>query len=442
MRRHSTTLRILAGAVGAGLLLSGCSAAAVDDGEKTKIVYWSMFNQGEPLQVVLQQITDEFEAENPDIEVEINWAGRDVLTKLQGAVQAGTQVDITDQSNDRLLNSVVINDLALPLDDYLQEPGYGQESGAWIDEFNPGSVEAFAAEDGTYIVPRESYVSGMWYNAGLLKEAGIEPSATGVTWDEFLGYLDTIAAEYPDVSPLGADASIDFYNNWWFTYLAIRVAGLEAFREAGYDTTGEAWRQPEFLEAAEMVRELHERDYFQDGYEGSVYPAMQAQFASGQVSMFLNGAWIPNEVGPQTPEGFDLDVFAFPNVEGGAGNDLVEFWSNAFVVLNDTESPDAAVTYLKYVMSPDHGGKALLEAGFPIPLVGGDVAEAFQGQVEILNEYNTMGQRGGLNDEIPGYMTDVVNLCNDPFFTQKTSPSEFIDCLATESARYWEANPQ
>jgi raffinose/stachyose/melibiose transport system substrate-binding protein len=440
--RQRAAVKTLAGVVSVGLLLTGCSAVGGGGGDKTKVVYWSEFNKGEPLQVLLQKIADDFEAENPKIDIEINWAGRDVLTKLQGAVQAGTQVDIVDQSNDRLLNSVVLNDLALPLDDYFDEPGYGKSSGKWIDEFNPGAVEAFATEDGTFMVPRESYISGMWYNVKLLQEAGIEPSSTGVTWDEFLTYLETIAEKYPDVSPLGADASIDFYNNWWFTYLAIRLAGLEEFRAAGYDETGESWKQPAFLQAAEMVRELHEKGYFQDGYEGSVYPAMQAQFADSKVAMFLNGAWIPNEVGPQTPDGFEMSVFAFPNVDGGAGNDLVEYWANAFAVLKSTESPDEAVEFLKFALSPEKGGKALLEGGFPIPIAEGEVAAAFEGQVEILSEYETMGQRGGLNDEVPGYMTDVLNLCNDPFFTQKTSPTEFIDCLVGESEKYWSANPQ
>ncbi|MDB5271597.1 MAG: hypothetical protein JWP58_4637 [Hymenobacter sp.] len=438
MRRKSL-MKVMAGAVCVGLLLSGCSAGQSSDA--TKVVYWSEFNKGEPLQLVIQEMIDTFESENPDITVEANWAGRDVLTKLQAAVQAGTPVDIVDQSNDRILTAVVDNGLAVKLDDYLQEPSYGKSSGAWLDDFTPGSLEAFATSDGTFMIPRESYISGLWYNVDMLADAGIEPSATGTTWDQFLDDLDALAKKNPDVSPLGADASIDFYNNWWFSYLAVRVAGLEAFQNAAHDPTGEGWRQPAFLQAAQMLRDLQDKGYFQDGYQGSVYPAMQSQWANSEVAMFLNGAWIPNEVGPQAPDDFHMDVFAFPNVDGGLGNDLVEYWSNAWAVLNIGEQSDAAVKFLQFATAPDKGGKMLTDAGFPVPIQGAATPPEFAGQDKILASYTTMEQRGGLQGEA-AYSTDVYNLCNDPFFLGDTAPEEFIDCLATEGAKYWSANPQ
>ena len=37
--------------------------------QSTRIVYFSMFSEGEPLQQVLQKVTDDFMAANPDIQV-------------------------------------------------------------------------------------------------------------------------------------------------------------------------------------------------------------------------------------------------------------------------------------------------------------------------------------------------------------------------------------
>lgn len=408
------------------------------DGDRTKVVYWSMFSTGEPLQRMIETATEQFMEDNPDIEVEINWAGRDVLTQLQSAINAGQQVDIVDHSNDRVRNAVVVNDLALQLDDYLDEPAYGESDGTWLESFNPGAVEAFAEDDGIYMVPREAYVSGIWYNVDMLADAGITPDVTGMTWDEFLDILDTLEQENPDVSPLGADGNIDFYNNWWFSYLAIRLAGRDAFEEAAYDESGESWRQPEFLEAAEMVRELQDRGYFQSGFEGSVFPAAQQQWVNGQIAMMLMGAWLPKEMEDQQPEDFTMDMFAFPNVEGGQGNDLVEYWANVFTVMESAENPDAAVEWVKYMTSPEGAGGMLADEGFPVPLEGAPVPETHEGQFEVLEEYEVMGQRGGLNDDIPDYMTGVLNLCNDQFFQLEIGPQEFIDCLVEESASFWQ----
>jgi len=423
---------------------AACSAPVEQDGGggggSDRVVYWSMFSKGEPMQQILQECTDRF-TEESGTEVEINWAGRDILTKLQGAINAGQQVDVVDHSNDRVRNAVVVNDLALQLDEYLQQPPYGEETGTWLETFRPGAVEAFAEDDGTFMVPREVYVSGMWYNVDMLADAGIEPPVTGMEWEQFLDMLGTIQQEYPNVSPLGADGNIDFYNNWWFSYLAIRLAGLEAFRDAAHDENGDAWTQrPEFLEAARMVRELQDRGYFQEGFEGSVFPAAQVQFVNSEIAMMLMGAWLPKEMEGQAPEGFNMDVFAFPNVEGGEGNNLVEYWSNVFAVLKDSQNPDAAVNWVKFIMSPEGCGNNIADAGWPVPLEDVPVPETHQGQAEILEDYDVMGQRGGLNDEIPEYMTGVLNLCNDRFFQLQTGPEEFIDCLSRESAEYWQRN--
>ena len=42
--------------------------------QKAKIVYYSMFSEGEPLQQVLEKATQDFMEENPNIEVESVWA--------------------------------------------------------------------------------------------------------------------------------------------------------------------------------------------------------------------------------------------------------------------------------------------------------------------------------------------------------------------------------
>lgn len=431
--------RVLSGTTAAvaalAMALTGCTPSAPSADQQT-VVYWSMLNKGEPTQLVLEKVIADFQKENPDIKIQANWAGRDVLTKIQAAVQAGTPVDIVDQSNDRLSAALLDNDLAVDLNPYLDEPAYGEDSGAWRDDFFKGSLDAMSVGRSGYLIPRDHFVSGIWYNAGMLKDAGVDVSTVGTTWDEFLAMLEKLKKANPDVSPLGADGSVDFYNNWWFSYLAIRLAGLEAFQAAAKDPTGEAWRAPEFLRAAEMVRDLQDRGYFQDGYQGSVYPAMQASWAQGKVAMFLNGAWIPNEMGAQVPKDFTMDVFAFPNIEGGKGNDLVEYWSNAWSVLNTGKSTDAAVEFVKFASSPKKGAAMIADSGIPMPINDVKVPAAYAGQNEILSSYDQIEQRAGLQG-MTSYSADVYNFCDDPFFLGKATPTEFIDCLATTGAKFW-----
>ena len=151
-------------------------------GEPVKIVYWSMFSEGEPLMQLLDEATQDFMAENPDIEVEINWAGRQVLTQLQSAIAAGTQVDIVDHSDDRVWNAIVKTGLALPLDEYLDQKAYDSDE-AWKDTFMPGALDiGKSEEDGHYyLIPRDDYISAFLYNVNKLEEHGMQPSHNGRT---------------------------------------------------------------------------------------------------------------------------------------------------------------------------------------------------------------------------------------------------------------------
>src|SRR5579871_423628 len=115
-------------------------ASGVASAQKAKIVYYSMFSEGEPLQQVLGQATQDFMKENPDIEVESVWAGRQNLTQLQSVLAAGEQVDLVDHSDDRVYNAVVVPDLALPLDKYLDTNAYGSDK-KWKDTFVPSALE-------------------------------------------------------------------------------------------------------------------------------------------------------------------------------------------------------------------------------------------------------------------------------------------------------------
>lgn len=403
--------------------------------QSTRIVYFSMFSEGEPLQQVLQKVTDDFMAQNPDIQVEIIWAGRQNLTQLQSVLAAGEQVDIVDHSDDRVFNAVVVNELALPLDDYLDTPAYGSET-PWRDTFVTAALDiGKSALDGkTYLIARDDYISAFFYNVGMMEDLGVEPAVQGMSYDDFLALLQTIKDS--GVTPLGADGTVSFYNNWYTSYFQIRLAGVEAFREAAYDETGEGWRNPAFLEAATMIRELQDAEYFQSGFQGSVWPAAQVNWVNGNIAIMFMGAWLPAEMGPQMPEGFSTTMFAFPNIDDAPGNDVVEHWANTYAVLNTSPAPDAAVHYLKYITSPEVV-EQIVAIGVPMPFIGAPIPAGLENQYNILDASVAIPARAGLNTEIPEYMENVYNVCSDGFFQLQTGPEEYIECLVNNSAGYW-----
>jgi ABC-type glycerol-3-phosphate transport system substrate-binding protein len=401
-----------------------------------KVVYASMFSVGEPSMQVLDKAAKDFMAQNPAVTVEVQWDSRQVLTQLQSAIAASTQVDIVDQSDDRIYNAVVLNDLAQPLDQYLAEKAYGSST-TWKDTYLPGAFDQLKGRDGKiYMLPRDDSISSFFYNVKLLAEVGIQPKALGTTWDEFLGYLETIKTKKPGVAPLGADGNIPFYNNWYFSYLAIRVAGQDAFRAAAYDKTGEKWGQPEFLQAAKMVRELIDKGYFQPHYEGSVWPAAQVDWVNGKIGMIFCGGWLPKEMSEQSPADFQTDLFAFPNVAGGKGNNLVEHWSNVYAVLKSAKDMQATILFLKYLGSAKVGSE-FAAMGSTVPIHGVEVPAVLKNQYEVMKKYGQMAAIAGLNTELPNYMEKVYNPIDDKLFQGQVPPEEFIRLLRDGTKQYW-----
>src|SRR5262249_15788222 len=133
MKKRTVSLSCIKLLVALALVLAAAvSTQKVVKADKAKIVYYSMFSEGEPLQQVLKKATDDFMTENPDIEVESVWAGRQNLTQLQSVLAAGDQVDIVDHSDDRVYNAIVVPGLGLPLDNYLDSKAYKSDK-AWKD---------------------------------------------------------------------------------------------------------------------------------------------------------------------------------------------------------------------------------------------------------------------------------------------------------------------
>jgi len=399
------------------------------------IVYWSMFSQGEPVQQVLANATSDFEKKYPSIHVSINWAGRQVLTQLQSALAAGQQVDIVDHSDDRVFNAIVKNGLALPLDKYLNQKAYDSNT-AWKNTFVNGSLNAYKYKGHTYMVPRDDYISAFFYNVKMLHSLGITPQTTDMTWPKFMAMLNIIRTKDSGVSPLGADASINFYNDWWFSYLAVRYAGEKVFHDAAYDKTGRAWDNSAFLKAANVEEQLIKGGYFQKDYQGSVYPAAQVQWVNNKVAMMFMGAWLPAEMSKQTPKGFDEGMFAFPSIPGGKGNQYVEHWANVYAVLKQTKYPQEVATYLQYILSKTVA-RQITTTGTPMAIKGVKEPAVLRQQYQILNQYKTIPARDGLTTEIPNYMSTAFDPCDDKFFTGGSTPSEFISCLATGTQKYW-----
>lgn len=394
------------------------------------VEYWSMFNVGEPLQVWLEEKLKQFEGET-GITVKATWSGRDVITNMRSSLLSGNAPDLVDQSNAELTAGLISNELVIPLDEHLDGPAYGSD-GKWRDTFVPNIMSEMEYSDGkTYIIPRDAYSSGVFYSKKLFDDLGLQPPQT---WEQFIEVSEKLKAN--GIAPLAADGNIQFYNVWYFNWLAMREVGPEKLYAAAADETGETWREPGFLEAAKKVSQLVESGYFASGYEGSAYPAAQVNWINGNAGMMLMGAWMPKEMSEQTPEDFDMQMFPFPD-SGAYDPTVTELWANGWAVLKDGKNNAGAVELLKFLTSKPIM-EELVELGTPGPIVGLNMPQGLDTQADMLaNASQVVPKWAGLERDFAELNKRVLWMVNDELFFGKITPEQYIEKLVKEQKAYY-----
>ena len=135
-----------------------------------------------------QAIIDKFNAENPDIVIEMNTVP-DAGTVLTSRISSGDiPVIFSDYPTQMQFKQKVAN-------------GYVQDlSGqAFLENVNPSSLDMSRQDDGgSYALPYSRNYMGVYYNKTIFEENGVE---VPTTWEEFQQVCETLQAA--GITPMG-----------------------------------------------------------------------------------------------------------------------------------------------------------------------------------------------------------------------------------------------
>jgi len=414
------------------LLLAGCGddSSASKDGQTT-IKYWSMWNTGEPQQEVIQGIIEDYEEANPDVKVDVEWMGREVLSDVRNAIQSGDAPDLTDQSGAEATGTLIKADMAEPLDGIL-DMEIPNEGTAFPDIY-VDDVLSFYQQDGTtYYIPYEIISSGFHYNEKLFEEHGVEPPKT---WEEFIEVGETF--KEAGMAPLAQDGNIDFYNAYYYYWLTERILGNGSLLEAAGDESGETWGEPGYLEAAQKVQELVDKEFFADGYEGSQYPAAQTAWAQGDAAMILNGSWISSETGEYSSDDFVYRAFSFPEIEGSDASNEAELYLEGWVAPKEA-NVDAVQDFLAFAMQKEYQ-EGIASTGNLSPRHDVDApAEIADFEEVIDNASSYHPEYDGLQAEYPEWWKTVFTPLDDQLVFGEITAEEFIEQIQEKTKEFWE----
>ncbi len=435
-------MSLFAGCVGtSGQLASGDSGSAQpSEGADSSaaggtIVYASMWTESEPQAIWLGELAKNYEAET-GTKVEITWVGRDVLNQVKTQILAGSAPDLIDQDHSELTGAFLTENeqLIMPLDELLDGPGPEGEA-TFREVFNTAFLDLYEFQGHDYFIPYNLITSGFYYNKTMWNEMGVEAPKT---WDEFLALADTFAAAG---MPLCAQDNDPMYNSYWYYWAVQRVMGAGKLYEAATDATGAAWDDPGYLKAAEMVYEVSKagKNIFQQGYEGSVWPAGQQDYALGNEGAILCGTWIPVELKDTVDEAWDWGFFPFPTVEGGVGKVTdMEAYLIGFCIPNGAKNVEGAKDFLLYISKADNA-KGLVDdalcmharADAEIPTVLKDVGPYLKEATSFHLSYD------GVASKAAQWNADVFYPNTNQLFHGEVTPEQYVASMKEATIAFY-----
>lgn len=356
--KKSKLFSLIALALAALLVLSACGNAAAPTettgapakpaetetqapapAEPVTITYCN-FNSSGGNEETLAKMVVAFEAEHPNIKVEVETIGYDdYFTQMQTRVAGGTAPDCYE------LN---IENFAA----YANKGQLAEISGVDVSGLNDTALNAFNVGGVQYGLPESFSNVVLIYNKDLFDQAGVAYPTDDWTQDDLQAAAEAIRALGDDIYGIWQPIT---YNEF-FKVVAQYGGGL-----LNEDKTVFTINSPENLKAAQTLVDRV--------LVSNVQPNAAQQGGMGDWDMFMSGrlGMIPTGIWAfQTfTDGcdFDWDIV----VEPGSTQKATHFFSNCVVMNPETKHPEEVAQWLAWLTASTTSADIRLEAGWDLP---------------------------------------------------------------------------
>lgn len=345
---------------------------AAEDDDDIEIELLTRMAGTTPQVDVYQGILDEFEEDHPGVTVKDESQGDDSAFNniLKTRRASGNLPNIYRVQGVANLGEYIDNDLLMNMDPIFEE---NQE---WSEGFVQGAIDYYDVPDyeGTYAVPMESGLIGVYYNEQILSDAGIDEFPE--TWSDLETAIDKLNAFGTIPIALGAkegSTAGHLHNLITYRWLGTDVAKQLGNREMDWDS-------PEMIETYEFLEDLVEMDAFEDDVAGIDDNVAHAAFQNGDAAMHITGPWNASEFKnpEETPAHEDINLAKFPYFE-----EKPEFKDEDMQVISpymvngelEGREKELTIELIKELTSAENAKKYAEAAGFIVPRTDVDYDE-------------------------------------------------------------------
>lgn len=425
--KHSTRgLGALALTAAAALALVGCQGSATtgggdDDGVVT-LQFQSLSDQP-ATQEAVSAIIDSWNADNPDVQVELVQAGWDgIYDKLITQFTGGTAPDIIHFEASSIVSFARDGYLADLTD--LIDPDLKSDisDGIWDSVTTDGAITAYPSTLQTYMV---------FANTDLLAAAGVEvPTGDTMTWEQFR----EIAAATTTPEHFGLGWGLASPTS---TFMSLGLGFDGGFFEGeGDDVTIDVGD-----DEVAVPEQIHEMAYT----DASLDPVsltqsgsdVLASFYGGTIAMTVQGSYQATNIANDAPDGFNWTVL--PPLEGTAGA-VQSANPQTYSVNVDSAHVDESAAFLNFFMNADN----LASIAFADALIPS--SSGAQAEVEVLADGATgwdqiLASADGL--QAPPFLkvdkyTEWKDTIATPAFQQYLANQISLDDLKAQLASGWD----
>ena len=246
-----------------------------------------------------------------------------------------------------------IYDFLHPLNDFIAEAGID-----WSD-YSPAYQGASSGNSETiYGLPFRGHPQMLFYRADVFESLGLDVPQT---WQEVSAAGEAIVASGMDISPIAMYYGLNVDQNLFNWYSHLWGAGTDIF---------DADWNPVFNNEAGVQATEQYISYLRDGYTAESAVAWNEQEANqelvqGRTAMFVGWWWMASRMtNSELPEVADNAGFApAPGWEGGSIASYGYLWPVG--VLDQSDSRDAALEYMKWLTHPITERRVVLDAEDP-----------------------------------------------------------------------------
>lgn len=299
----------------------------------------------------IQTLIDEFNAQNPDIQVRQepqNWG--EIYAKAPAAFASGTGPDML----------FAIPDFA-PI---LKDVGALTSVADFVEEldgkhdFVDSTVEAYSYDDGVWAVPLYNMTMNLWYRKSVLEQAGIEVPSS---WEEWRAAAEALTTD--DRFGMGLPANRQLYTDQTVYSIMVNGGASEIYNEDG----SLRFDNPQTIDAYEFYNSM--MAYSPPDAPSWTWGEAEACFASGSCGMVMQFTVISTYENQAEGDASDLGVAAIPTKDGSGENATIAYANAVMLLSPEEEKREASKEFIRFILEPENYGRFLnMEPGLFMPV--------------------------------------------------------------------------